>query len=151
AARRAGAAGRAVAPGRRPRGGDRRHRGGRGRPPAPLPHPGLKCRPCNDGAMRITGLASTDLFTGTEPQPRQVIRVTVAEPGPGRATVKVSGPGVRPPEPATVTGPADGANEVTAEVGVELAAPHGPLSRLRVTAVAEGSTGRATLDGEITA
>ena len=54
--------------------------------------------------MRITGLASTDLFTGTEPQPRQVIRVTVAEPGQGPVVVTVSGPGVRTPEPATVAG-----------------------------------------------
>ena len=103
--------------------------------------------------MRITGLASTDLFTGTEPQPRQVIRVTVAEPGPGPVVVTVSGPGVRTPEPATVTaGPlAIAAGAVTAEVGIELAAPHGPWSRLRVTAIAEGRAGRATLDGEITA
>ena len=102
--------------------------------------------------MRITGLASTDLFTGTEPQPRQVIRVTVAEPGPGPVVVTVSGPGVRTPEPATVpAGPPAGTGEVTAEVGIELAAPHGPGSRLRVTAVAEGRAGRATLDGEITA
>ena len=103
--------------------------------------------------MRITGLASTDLFTGTEPQPRQVIRVTVAEPGPGPVVVTVSGPGVRTPEPATVPpGPlTTAAGAVTAEVGIELAAPHGPSSRLRVTAIAEGRAGRATLDGEITA
>ena len=103
--------------------------------------------------MRITGLASTDLFTGTEPQPRQVIRVTVAEPGPGPVAVTVTGPGVRTPEPATVTAglPATAAGAVTAEVGIELAAPHGPWSRLRVTAIAEGRAGRATLDGEITA
>ena len=101
--------------------------------------------------MRITGLASTDLFTGTEPQPRQVIRVTVTEPGTGPVVVTVSGPGVRTPEPATVAGGQDGeasrVGEATAEVGIELAAPHGPGSRLRVTAVAEGRTGRATLDG----
>ena len=103
--------------------------------------------------MRITGLASTDLFTGTEPQPRQVIRVTVAEPGEGPVAVTVTGPGVRTPEPATVTaGPqATSAGAVAAEVGIELAAPHGPWSRLRVTAIAEGRAGRATLDGEITA
>jgi alpha-mannosidase len=104
------------------------------------------------GLMRITGLASTDLFTGTEPQPRQVIRVTLAEPGPGPVAVTVTGPGVRTPEPATVAGsPQDPAGQVTAEVGVEIAAPHGPLSRLRVTATADDGTGRAALGGEITA
>jgi alpha-mannosidase len=104
------------------------------------------------GPMRITGLASTDLFTGTEPQPRQVIRVTLAEPGPGPVAVTVTGPGGRTPEPATVAGsPQDPAGQVTAEVGVEIAAPHGPLSRLRVTATADDGTGRAALDGEITA
>jgi Glycosyl hydrolases family 38 N-terminal domain len=43
--------------------------------------------------MRIMAVENTDLFTGTEAEPRQVLRVTLAEPVAG-VEVTVTGPGV---------------------------------------------------------
>jgi hypothetical protein len=54
--------------------------------------------------MRITKIASTDLFVGTPAHPRQVVRVTLVNDGPGmlrdlgaECVVSVAGPGVAPP------------------------------------------------------
>jgi alpha-mannosidase len=105
--------------------------------------------------MRITGADSTDLFLGSAARPLQVIRVHLASTGTWRAgehdtiTVTVSGPAVSTPEPATVTGIAPGA-EVTAEVGVEIAAPAQPGSSRSVLVTAAGPGGRAELAADIT-
>ncbi|MER7667401.1 glycoside hydrolase family 38 C-terminal domain-containing protein [Kitasatospora sp. NPDC096128] len=73
----------------------------------------------------ITAVESTDLFTGPEDAPRQLLRVTVEGPA---ARITVTGPGVR--GEATGTGPVEVPLEVTgAAVG----------ARLPVTARAAGS------------
>jgi alpha-mannosidase len=107
--------------------------------------------------MRISDVASTDLFAGTVRRPLQVIRVTLAGDGSGPArrggevTVRVEGPGVSTPRPATVEVPEPGGQR-TADVPVAVAAPHGPGSRLRVTAIAETPSppARAELAAQIT-
>nr|WP_237695057.1 glycoside hydrolase family 38 C-terminal domain-containing protein [Streptomyces sp. SID5468] len=74
-------------------------------------------------AAKVTALAPTDLFTGTEREPRQVIQVTVANIGTRPATaaapvtVTVTGEGVTTPQPVTLTSLAPGHQE-TVEVGV---------------------------------
>ncbi|MGE5133123.1 MAG: hypothetical protein ACM32E_09460, partial [Gemmatimonadota bacterium] len=95
--------------------------------------------------MRISGAESTVLFTGSAASPLQVVRVSVDTGGPAPVTVRVAGPGVSTPVPAQA-GP-DG----TAEVGIRVAAPHGPGSRLPVTVIAEAEGERAELATEITA
>ena len=92
--------------------------------------------------MRITGVASTDLFAGSTQRPLQIIQVTLANDEPGLVTgaetvidVRVDGPGVHTPEPARVTAPEPGGT-LTAEVPVEFAAPCRPGSLRRVTAAA---------------
>ncbi|MEU2630200.1 glycoside hydrolase, partial [Kitasatospora sp. NPDC007106] len=72
--------------------------------------------------VRITHVASTDLFTGTEAAPRQILRMTVDGP-PCR--IDVTGPGVR--GSATGTGPV--------EVPLEVDDPV-PGERRRVTVTA---------------
>ncbi|HLQ53959.1 MAG TPA: glycoside hydrolase, partial [Streptosporangiaceae bacterium] len=107
--------------------------------------------------MRISHVASTDLFAGTVRRPLQLIRVTLADAGlpGGVVTVRVEGPGVSTPQPVSVPVPEPGA-ERTAEVPVAVAAPHSPGSSLQVTAIAEatagtaGSTARAELPAGIT-
>ena len=116
--------------------------------------------------MRISGVASTDLFAGTASRPLQLVRVTLANdgaglirPGDGPVTVRVEGPGVSTPRPVSVTVP-DSGGDLAAEVPVAVAAPHGPGATLPVTAIAEtgsGGTGsgrtasvRAELAGQIT-
>ena len=65
--------------------------------------------------MRITGVASTDLFAGSTQRPLQIIQVTLANDEPGLVAgdetvidVRVDGPGVHTPEPARVTAPEPG-------------------------------------------
>jgi alpha-mannosidase len=116
--------------------------------------------------MRITGMESTHLFVGTAARPLQVIRVHLANDGPGQAgerdeiMVRVDGPSVTTPVAANVTGLAPGA-EAAVEVGVEIAAPaqHGSTRTVRAVAVlaTDGGSGRASspastaeLPGEIT-
>jgi alpha-mannosidase len=115
--------------------------------------------------MRISGVTSTDLFAGTVARPLQLIRVTLVNAGAGLVrgggapvTVRVQGPGVSTPRPASVLLPGPG-DEETAEVGVAVAAPHAAGATLQVTAVAEtagtagtaaGTGARAELAAEIT-
>ncbi|SRR5579875_754375 len=106
--------------------------------------------------MRITAISSTDLFRGTALRPLQVIRVGVANDGPGmlrrpdaEVTVAVRGPGVRTPAPATLRGLAAGEQRV-AEVAAEVAGPAAPGAPRRVTAVARTADGQWELPGEIT-
>src|SRR5262245_41442350 len=70
---------------------------------------------------------------------------------PARAPVLVraEGPGVTTRQPVSIENLPAGA-EVTAEVPVTVAAPHGAGSKLGVTVIAEGPGTRAELAAEIT-
>ncbi len=101
--------------------------------------------------MRITGVASTDKFAGTTARPFQLIQVTLADTEPGAAPVlvRIEGPGVTTPEPAAATEPG---GELSAEVGVQLAAPYTAGSPRQVTVIAEDGAGqRAEQRATITA
>src|SRR5450432_1595806 len=105
--------------------------------------------------MRITKVASTDLFCGTAAKPLQVVRVSLANDGPGMvrdptAVIRVSvfGAGVVTPEPGLVTGIGHG-EQRTVEVGVEIAAPAPVGSPRQVDAVAFSPSGRGDLAGQI--
>ena len=104
--------------------------------------------------MRIVQVHATPLFTGTAAQPEQIVRVTVAgeaqaTPIPAPVLVRVEGAGVTTRQPFSIESPPPGTERV-AEVPVTIAAPHGPGSRLTVTAIAEDPATRATHDAEIT-
>ncbi|HEX9064646.1 MAG TPA: glycoside hydrolase family 38 C-terminal domain-containing protein [Streptosporangiaceae bacterium] len=106
--------------------------------------------------MRITEVASTDLFTGTAAKPLQIVRVTLVNDGPGmisdpagQVSVGVHGAGVLTPEPVVVTKLTHG-EQRTAEVAVEIATPAVPGSSRRVTAIARSATGHWEVPGQIT-
>jgi alpha-mannosidase len=104
--------------------------------------------------MRISDVTSTDLFGGTMARPVAIVRVTLAGDQPGGTgpsgrpvAVRVEGPAVATPEPAVATAPGPG-EQVTVEVGVEVAAPSTAGSPRQVTVIAEsagppGSAGTA--------
>lgn len=75
----------------------------------------------------ITAVESTDLFVGTEADPRQVVRVRLAEPVTA-GVLAVTGPGVTTPEPVPVAG------ESVVEIGVRADAPVGAEIDVQVTA-----------------
>ena len=108
---------------------------------------------CDDEVMRIVQAQSTPLFVSTDRGPCQVVRVTVAGGPPGEGGgpvhVRVEGPGVTTSRPAGIDEVPPGA-ERSVEVPVTVAAPHGPGSKLGVTAIAEGPGTRAEQAGEIT-
>jgi len=100
--------------------------------------------------MRITGAESTLLFTGTVGNPRQIMRVTVADlPSAGPVVVRAEGPGITTPQAFRIEDPEAGASG-TAEVPVATAAPHGPGSMLPVRIIAEGPGALAELDAVLT-
>ena len=106
--------------------------------------------------MRITEVASTDLFTGTADRPLQIIRVTLVNDGPGmisdpagQVSVGVHGAGVVTPEPVVVSRLTHG-EQRTVEIGVEASAPAVPGTSRRVTAVARSATGHWEVPGQIT-
>src|ERR1700761_4710621 len=93
--------------------------------------------------MRITGVTSTDLFTGTARRPLQVVQVSLTADAvdAGRdISVRVDGAGVTTPAPSRVAVGPPG-ESVTAEVAVEISAPYQPGVARPVTAVAETGTG----------
>lgn len=104
--------------------------------------------------MRITGVDSTELFTGTAAQPRQVIRVSLANAGQdvvtdplAAVTVEVSGRDVATPEPVVLTGLAPGSEHI-AEVAI--AAAGRPGARLPVVATISWPGGSARLAAAVT-
>jgi alpha-mannosidase len=98
--------------------------------------------------MRIVRAESTPLFVATGHGPCQVVRVTVADVA-APVLVRAEGPGVTTQAPSLIERlPASA--EVTAEVPVTVAAPHGPGSKLGITVIAEGPGGRAELAAELT-
>src|SRR6266542_916376 len=118
--------------------------------------------------MRITGVESTELFTGTQQRPVQIVRVTVladetdaaggadavsgsaAKAGAVAISVRVEGPTVSTPRPTALTVARNGGPHVV-EVGVELAAPVAEGSRRRATVIAEHAGARAEASAEIIA
>jgi alpha-mannosidase len=92
--------------------------------------------------MRIAGVASTDLFTGTAQRPLQVVRVTLVNDGQAAASARigVQGPGVRDPGPFGINDLTPG-EERDVEVPVEIAAPYQPGSTRRVTVTVDGEDG----------
>ncbi len=106
--------------------------------------------------MRITEVASTELFTGTRQRPLQIVRVTLVNDGPGMirdpsamVAVSVHGTGVTTPEPAEVGGLVHGEQRI-AEVAVDIAASAVPGGTRPVTVVARSSAGHWEGPGEIT-
>ncbi len=113
--------------------------------------------------MRIGGVTSTELFGGTAARPLVIVRVTVVNDGPaetggaggaGRAVpragqmsapglvaVRVEGPAVATPQPATAREPGPG-EQVDVEVGVEIAAPYAAGGPQQVTVIAESTAER---------
>src|SRR5215470_20160092 len=109
--------------------------------------------PCDDGVMRIVQAHATPLFTGTATQPHQIVRVTVAGADPGAdaptsgpVLVRVEGAGISTRQPFRIENLPPGAEQV-AEVPVAVAAPHGPGSRLTVTAIAQSGGGNSRARG----
>ena len=104
--------------------------------------------------MRVTGVESTDLFTGSAGRALQVVRVTVeateaAEEGVA-ARLRVMGAGASTPLPFGITLGKPGQGR-TGEVSV--AVTGSPGTELPVTAIAEAATpdgGRAELAGSVT-
>ena len=106
--------------------------------------------------MRITEVASTELFIGTRDRPLQIIRVTLVNDGPGMirdpaaiVAVTVNGSGVTTPVAAEVGGLAHGEQRI-AEVGVDVIASAAPGGTRHVTVVAQGAPGRWETPGQIT-
>src|SRR5579859_4734990 len=106
--------------------------------------------------MRITEVASTDLFSGTPAKPLQIVKVTLVNDGPGmisdpagQVTVGVHGAGVVTPQPVMVTKLHHG-EQRSVEVPVEVSAPAAPGGSRRVTAVARSGTGHWQVAGQIT-
>jgi hypothetical protein len=104
--------------------------------------------------MRVTGVESTDLFTGSAGRALQVVRVTAeateaAEEGAG-ARLRVMGAGASTPLPFGITLGKPGEGRA-GEVSVAVTAS--PGTELPVTAIAEAVTpggGRAELAGSVT-
>jgi alpha-mannosidase len=106
--------------------------------------------------MLISGVESTDLFTGPADKPLQIVRVRLTNTGPGAATsgeatvaVTVAGRGVGTPRPAVLTGPRPGA-EAHAEVAVEIGTAAQPGSTLAVLVTAAWPGGSTELAADIT-
>ena len=100
--------------------------------------------------MRISGAESTVLFTGSAASPLQIVRVGLSSPAPaGPVILRVEGAGVSTPAPLRIGELLPGREQV-AEVGIRVAAPHGPGSRLPVTVIAETPAERAELAATVT-
>jgi alpha-mannosidase len=99
--------------------------------------------------MRITGVTSTELFTGSARRPLQVVRVSLAGDAAdaGRdVSVRVDGAGVTTPAPSRVVAGPPG-ETVVAEVAVEVAAPYQPGVARPATVVAEAAPGPGAQGG----
>jgi alpha-mannosidase len=100
--------------------------------------------------VQIRDIHSTDLFTGTQRHPLQILRVTLAGPLPNTA-IRVDGTGIATPEPVPVADLAqDEERVVEVPVAVDPSLPAGTTRRVTVTAGTgdPGTTGSA--DGELT-
>jgi alpha-mannosidase len=107
--------------------------------------------------MLISGVDSTDLFTGPEARPLQVVRVRVANAGPdgtaepgAAVALQVTGRGIGTPEPVTVRAPAPG-GELVAEVAIDISPAVAPGTQLPVLATATWPGGAAELAATVSA
>src|SRR5580692_10345114 len=105
--------------------------------------------------MRITEVASTELFSGRPQHPLQIVRVTLVNDGPGMirdpaavVTVSVRGAGVTTPEPARVGGLVHGEQRI-AEIPVDITATAAPGAMRLVTVAADSASGRWEAPGQI--
>ncbi len=106
--------------------------------------------------MLISGVESTDLFTGPADQPLQVVRVRLTNTGsavltgpPADVTLTIRGRDAGTPRPAVISAPPPGA-EVTAEVAVDIAAGAQPGSTVGVLVTAAWPGGSTELAADIT-
>ncbi|MFJ8436084.1 NEW3 domain-containing protein [Kitasatospora sp. NPDC094019] len=88
--------------------------------------------------VTLTAVESTDLFTGPEHAPRQLLRVTLD--GPPATRITVTGPGVR--------GEAAGTGQVEVPLEITGAAPGARLP-VTVEAIGAGGTGGARAEGVV--
>jgi alpha-mannosidase len=105
--------------------------------------------------MLISGVESTDLFTGPADRPLQIVRVRLANTGPAvltrsaDVTLSIRGRDVGSPHPTVISAPAPGA-EATAEVGVDVPAGTQPGSTLAALVTAAWPGGGTELGADIT-
>jgi alpha-mannosidase len=106
--------------------------------------------------MLISGVESTDLFTGPADQPLQIVRVRLTNTGPDVLTgapadvaLTIRGRGAGTPRPAVIRAPAPG-GEATAEVAVDVAAEALPGSTVAVLVAAAWPGGSTELAADIT-
>ncbi|HEY6792185.1 MAG TPA: glycoside hydrolase, partial [Trebonia sp.] len=104
--------------------------------------------------MRITGVESTGLFTGSAGRPLQIIRITLEgtpgdQPGGSPGSLLVAGPGIESPGPFGMEMPPPGESRA-AEVGVAVGDQHRPGTQAPVTVVAQAGDARAEHSALIT-
>ena len=104
--------------------------------------------------MRITGMESTSLFTGSAGRPLQIIRVTVEgtpddQPGGTPGSLLVGGPGIGSAGPFSLEMPAPGQSR-TADIGVAVGDQHRPGTQAPVTVIAQAGAARAEHSAMIT-
>jgi alpha-mannosidase len=105
--------------------------------------------------MLISGVESTDLFTGPAERPWQIVRVRVEGAGPGildqrlPVTAEVRGRGVETAKPGVIAGLAPG-TEATAEVAVRVPEGARPGTAVPVLATVRWPGGSAELASEVT-
>src|SRR5258708_9224793 len=104
--------------------------------------------------MRITEVASTELFCGTPERPLQIVKVTLVNDGPGMirdpaavVSVTVAGAGVSTPEPAEIGGLVHGEQRIAA-VAVDISAASMPAGTRPATVVAQTSSARGESPGQ---
>jgi alpha-mannosidase len=103
--------------------------------------------------MEVVGATSTNLFVGTEEEPRQVVRVTVQAADADHAKpalVRVEGERLESAEPVSV-GPLRSGERVTLEIGVNVDGQAVPGETLAAEAVAESAdrSARRPFDFEV--
>ncbi|HEX3958941.1 MAG TPA: glycoside hydrolase family 38 C-terminal domain-containing protein [Trebonia sp.] len=104
--------------------------------------------------MRITGVESTGLFTGSAARPLQIIRITLEgtpgdQPGGSPGSLLVAGPGIESQGPFGMEMPPPGESRA-AEVGVAVGDQHRPGTQAPVTVVARADDARAEHSAMIT-
>jgi alpha-mannosidase len=93
----------------------------------------------------VVSVESTDLFVGTEAEPRQVLRVVLERAArDGQVTLSVVGP-----EVSGTAFAAPGEGEIAVEVPLEVEAPAGAEVPVRVTAEGEGGERVASAEGVV--
>ncbi len=98
--------------------------------------------------MRISGIQSTDLFTGTTSRPLQIVRVTLDrdDGDPASVSVRIAGSGGNSPAPFWIAEFSDGDYEVPLQVAGHVR----PGTDIPVTVIAESDSGRITADAMVT-